>query len=147
MTQTIDEVRTHREGSIFEIVLNRPKAKNALSVAMYDALAAALAEARGDDSVLVVFLRGEGGNFTSGNASFFCVSARNLSTPHLSMRYFRRAFLRSVRSPCSLNTRRMAAATATDIARTAIMYAAAAMAPTATIAGASAFAADRQHRL
>jgi enoyl-CoA hydratase/carnithine racemase len=67
MTQTIDEVRTHREGSIFEIVLNRPKAKNALSVAMYDALSAALAEAQGDDSVLVVFLRGEGGNFSSGN--------------------------------------------------------------------------------
>ncbi len=67
MSQPTDEVRTIRDGSILEVVMNRPKAKNALSVSMYVALHAALDEALRDPDVLVVLLRGEGGNFTSGN--------------------------------------------------------------------------------
>lgn len=67
MSQPIDEVRVSRDGALLEIVMNRPKTKNALSVAMYAAMKAALDEAAADDSVLLVLFRGEGGNFTSGN--------------------------------------------------------------------------------
>lgn len=63
----IDEVRVAREGALFEITLARPKTKNALSLAMYEALTEAFLEASSDASVLVVLIRGEGGNFSSGN--------------------------------------------------------------------------------
>lgn len=63
----IDEVRVTREGALLEITLARPKTKNALSLAMYEAMTAAFNEATTDDSVLVVLIHGEGGNFSSGN--------------------------------------------------------------------------------
>ncbi len=52
---------------ICEIVMNRPERKNALTAEMYAAIASALELAERDDSVKVVILRGEGGNFSSGN--------------------------------------------------------------------------------
>jgi enoyl-CoA hydratase/carnithine racemase len=62
----IDEVRIERQGAALEITLHRPKRKNALTLAMYEALTEALAEANADPAVRVVSIRGEG-NFTSGN--------------------------------------------------------------------------------
>lgn len=58
-------VSTH--GPVMEIRLNRPDKKNAITVAMYAALADALAQAAEDPAVRVVTISGNGGLFTSGN--------------------------------------------------------------------------------
>jgi enoyl-CoA hydratase/carnithine racemase len=62
-----DHVLTSTAGSIFRIVLNRPEKKNAITFAMYSAMAAALEEAERSPGVRVVAISGAGGSFTSGN--------------------------------------------------------------------------------
>lgn len=57
--RTVDGVR--------EIVMARPARKNALTVAMYEAMADAIDGAASEAAVRAVLLRGEGGTFTSGN--------------------------------------------------------------------------------
>jgi enoyl-CoA hydratase/carnithine racemase len=59
-----------RAGPVLSVRLNRPEKKNALSSAMYAALAAALLEAEEDSSVRVVLFRSTGDYFTSGNDLF-----------------------------------------------------------------------------
>ena len=49
------------------LAFNRPDKKNAITVAMYAALADHLQAAAADDSVRVIIIRGEGGAFTAGN--------------------------------------------------------------------------------
>src|SRR5690606_20703974 len=60
-------VKTRNEDGVFVISISRPEAKNAFSVAMYGALADAIRAAEADDDARVILLRGEGGNFSSGN--------------------------------------------------------------------------------
>ena len=60
-------VRYHLDGAVLDLVLDRPERKNALSVAMYTALAEGLAWASAAAQVRVVRFRGAGGTFTSGN--------------------------------------------------------------------------------
>lgn len=64
MTQT---VRVEDADGIREITLARPARKNALDVAMYEALVAALLGVDEDDTVRAVILRGEGPAFCAGN--------------------------------------------------------------------------------
>ncbi|MEI6207464.1 MAG: enoyl-CoA hydratase [Desulfuromonadales bacterium] len=52
---------------ILTLRINRPDKKNALNLAMYQALADGLAEADGDDAVRVILISGSGECFTSGN--------------------------------------------------------------------------------
>jgi enoyl-CoA hydratase/carnithine racemase len=59
LTSTLDGVTT--------ITFNRPDKKNALTLAMYDAIVDALAAANADPAVRVVVLTGAGDAFTSGN--------------------------------------------------------------------------------
>ncbi len=63
----IDQVNVSTSDGVCEIRLNRPEKRNAITLAMYGALTAALNEARADDSVRVVLLSGEGASFTAGN--------------------------------------------------------------------------------
>jgi enoyl-CoA hydratase/carnithine racemase len=60
-------IQFSREGGIATLRLNRPEKKNALSIAMYAALAEAITEAERDDDVRVLLLCGAGENFTAGN--------------------------------------------------------------------------------
>ena len=62
-----DHVVTRLEGKTLTVTLNRPDRKNALTLAMYDALTAALRGAAEDGEVRAVVIRGAGGCFTSGN--------------------------------------------------------------------------------
>jgi enoyl-CoA hydratase/carnithine racemase len=61
------EILTEREDGVLRVRIHRPDKKNALTLAMYAALTAALDEAHRDAAIRVVVLTGSGDNFTSGN--------------------------------------------------------------------------------
>jgi enoyl-CoA hydratase/carnithine racemase len=60
-------ISIERDAAVMTIRLDRPEKKNALTLAMYAALADALDEAEGDASVRALLLCGADGNFTAGN--------------------------------------------------------------------------------
>jgi len=61
------DVLVTQAGSVLEVVFNRPEKKNALTGAMYNAVADAFHCADTDDSIRVVLLSGAGDTFTAGN--------------------------------------------------------------------------------
>ena len=62
-----EHVRVEREGEVLAITLARPERRNAITVAMYAALADAIESAGDDKSLRLITLRGEGQDFTAGN--------------------------------------------------------------------------------
>lgn len=62
-----EDVRVEPEGGVLSITLARPERRNAITVAMYSALADAIEGAAGDDSLRLITIRGEGQDFTAGN--------------------------------------------------------------------------------
>lgn len=60
-------VRVEREGAVLAITLDRPERRNAITVAMYAALAEAIESASGDSVIRLITLAGEGPDFTAGN--------------------------------------------------------------------------------
>jgi enoyl-CoA hydratase/carnithine racemase len=63
----MDDIGTERTGSILRIQLNRPKRRNAMTSAMYVALAGILNEAANDEKTRVVLWHGAGDSFCAGN--------------------------------------------------------------------------------
>jgi enoyl-CoA hydratase/carnithine racemase len=63
----MNEILTERSGSILKVQLNRPGKKNAITAAMYVALAEALETAAKDEATRVVLIHGAGDSFTAGN--------------------------------------------------------------------------------
>jgi isohexenylglutaconyl-CoA hydratase len=55
-----------REGDVLQLTLNRPEARNAMSLAMVRELRAALAAAEADGQLRAIVLRGAGGHFCAG---------------------------------------------------------------------------------
>lgn len=70
-------VTRERIGAVLRLTIDRPEKKNALTDAMYAALAAGLAEAAATPELRVVLLTGAGGAFTAGNdiADFMAVAS------------------------------------------------------------------------
>ena len=62
-----EHVRIERNGDVLAITLARPERRNAITVAMYAALADAIEGAADDDTLRLITLRGEGQDFTAGN--------------------------------------------------------------------------------
>lgn len=62
-----EHVRVEQQGELIAITLARPERRNAITVAMYAALADAIEEAGGNSSVRVITVRGEGQDFAAGN--------------------------------------------------------------------------------
>jgi len=62
-----DHVRVERQDGVLLITLARPERRNAITVAMYAALADAVEQASADPSIRLVTFRGEGQDFTAGN--------------------------------------------------------------------------------
>lgn len=62
-----EHVRVERVDGVLAITLARPDRRNAITVAMYAALADAIEEGAGDPKVRVISLRGEGQDFAAGN--------------------------------------------------------------------------------
>jgi enoyl-CoA hydratase/carnithine racemase len=63
----MDEIVTERAGGMLRIQLNRPKKLNAMTSAMYLALAGLFNEAANDESTRVVLWHGAGDSFCAGN--------------------------------------------------------------------------------
>jgi enoyl-CoA hydratase/carnithine racemase len=62
-----DHVRVEKSNGVLAISLARPERRNAITVAMYSALAEAVEGAAADPSVRVITFRGEGQDFAAGN--------------------------------------------------------------------------------
>src|SRR6202162_1722961 len=63
----MNEIVTERSGSILRVELNRPAKRNAMTSAMYLALADIFNAAAKDDDVRVVLWHGAGDSFCAGN--------------------------------------------------------------------------------
>jgi enoyl-CoA hydratase/carnithine racemase len=75
-----EDVQVVRDGAVLRVTLNRPAKKNALTRAMYAALAAALRDAEADAAIRVVLFSGGPGTFTAGNdLNDFLSAARDLT--------------------------------------------------------------------
>jgi enoyl-CoA hydratase/carnithine racemase len=62
-----EHVRVEKRGALLSITLARPERRNAITVAMYAALADAVEQGSGDETVRAIVLRGEGVDFAAGN--------------------------------------------------------------------------------
>src|SRR6476646_8186117 len=62
-----EQVRVEKSGGVLAITLARPERRNAITVAMYGALADAIAGAWEDGETRVITIRGEGQDFAAGN--------------------------------------------------------------------------------
>ena len=73
-----EHVKVERSDGVLAITLNRPDRRNAITVAMYAALADAIEGAAADPEVRVITIRGEGQDFAAGNdlADFLATEAR-----------------------------------------------------------------------
>lgn len=60
-------VRVERDGDVLALTLNRPERRNAITIAMYAALADAFERAAEDRSIRVITIKGEGQDFAAGN--------------------------------------------------------------------------------
>ena len=68
MTDThTSDVIVDLDAGVLSVSLNRPAKKNAITDAMYEAVAQALQRAQTDKAVRVVLIRGEGENLSAGN--------------------------------------------------------------------------------
>jgi len=78
-----EHVRVERNGGVLAITLNRPERRNAITVAMYAALADAIAGASKGNETRVITIRGEGQDFAAGNdlADFLEAAPRNDEIP------------------------------------------------------------------
>src|SRR5437868_13655895 len=78
-----EHVRIERGGGLLAITLARPERRNAITVAMYAAVAAAIAGAFDDGQTRVITGRGEGQDFAAGNdlADFLEAAPRDEEIP------------------------------------------------------------------
>jgi enoyl-CoA hydratase/carnithine racemase len=60
-------VLVERRASVLSITMVRPERRNAITVAMYSALADAIEGAAADDAIRLITLEGQGEDFTAGN--------------------------------------------------------------------------------
>lgn len=62
-----EQVLIRREENLLSITLARPERRNAITIAMYTALADAIEEASGDERIRVITIEGQGQDFAAGN--------------------------------------------------------------------------------
>lgn len=86
-----EHVRVEKHGELLSITLARPERRNAITVAMYSALAQAVESAAGDDSIRVITFAGEGQDFAAGNDLADFLNALPLDTSEIPVWRFLRA--------------------------------------------------------
>lgn len=62
-----EHVRVEKTDGVLAVTLTRPERRNAITIAMYAALAEAVESAASDESIRVITFRGEGQDFAAGN--------------------------------------------------------------------------------
>jgi enoyl-CoA hydratase/carnithine racemase len=93
-----DHIKIENDGGVLTLTMARPDKKNALTNAMYGALADAIEGAETDPNVRVVLIRGEGDMFTAGNdVGEFAVIAAGGSRGERHVSRFLQALARSSR--------------------------------------------------
>lgn len=77
------QVRIDRANGVLAITLARPERRNAITVAMYAALAQTVESAASDPAIRLITIRGEGQDFTAGNdlADFLSAMPRDEEIP------------------------------------------------------------------
>ena len=76
------DILTHKENGVLTISFNRPEKKNAITAAMYQAMADALREAETDAAVRAILITGKPEIFTAGNdLEDFMKNAGSLANP------------------------------------------------------------------
>jgi len=86
-----DHVRVERNGAWLSITLARPDRRNAITVAMYAALADAVEGVAKDNSIRMISFRGEGQDFTAGNDLADFLQARPTDPDEIAVWRFLRA--------------------------------------------------------
>ncbi len=73
-----DHIQTELKGGVLTVTLARPEKKNAITQAMYAALAEATQRARTDEAVRVLLFTGQGDSFSAGNdiADFIAIGSQ-----------------------------------------------------------------------
>ncbi|HET9329852.1 MAG TPA: enoyl-CoA hydratase [Steroidobacteraceae bacterium] len=84
-----DLILVSRADAVCELRLNRPDKRNALTFAMYEALARALTEAQADAEVRAVLLSGSGAGFCAGNDLNDFLQAPRFTSDHPVMAFLR----------------------------------------------------------
>jgi len=84
-----EQLLVTRADGVFEMRLNRPEKRNAITFAMYEALAGALRDAQADKAVNAVLLSGEGAGFCAGNDLNDFLSGPKFTSAHPAMVFLR----------------------------------------------------------
>jgi enoyl-CoA hydratase/carnithine racemase len=84
-------VRVEKSGALLSITLARPERRNAITVAMYAALADAVEQADDDESIRAIVLKGEGVDFAAGNDLADFLEARPVGGEEIAVWRFLRA--------------------------------------------------------
>lgn len=84
-----EQIKIELDAGVLSVSLNRADKKNAITQAMYTALAEATERARVDDQVRVVLFRGEGKDFCAGNDIMDFLSMSQTSGDLVDMGVFR----------------------------------------------------------
>src|ERR1700759_3725231 len=84
-----DHILVSQTSGVCELRLNRPEKRNAITLAMYDALWDAVVRAEADESVRVILLSGAGASFTAGNDLGDFLSGPPLGEDHGAARFVR----------------------------------------------------------
>lgn len=85
-----ENVQVSSSEGVCELRLNRPEKRNALTLAMYDALTDSIAQAEADESVRVLLLTGAGAGFTAGNDIKDFLAGPTLEGEQGAVRFLRR---------------------------------------------------------
>jgi enoyl-CoA hydratase/carnithine racemase len=84
-----EQVLVSVAGGVSELRLNRPDKRNAITLAMYDALTEGITAAEKNDSVRVILISGAGACFTAGNDLKDFMSGPPLGAEHSTARFIR----------------------------------------------------------
>ncbi|WP_409018610.1 enoyl-CoA hydratase [Brevundimonas vesicularis] len=84
-----EHIKTELDAGVLSVSLNRADKKNAITQAMYAALAEATERAKADDQVRVILFRGEGADFCAGNDIMDFLSISQTSGDLVEMGVFR----------------------------------------------------------
>ncbi|MFN4092114.1 MAG: enoyl-CoA hydratase [Brevundimonas sp.] len=88
-----EHIRTELQDGVLTVTLNRADKKNAITQAMYAALADATERTRTNDAVRVILFRGEGDSFSAGNdiADFIALGSQGASAADMPVFRFLKA--------------------------------------------------------